>query len=111
MLSVPVILIGSAIMVLAVAIIVCISIQQGKSQGLGAMAGGSDADSYFSKNKKRTRDAILAKMTIVMAVLIVLCVIVLNIVTYKTITANTPSDSSTTTSDVTTEDHSGHDHE
>lgn len=76
------ILLGAAIMVLAVAIIICVSVQQGKSQGLGAMAGGSDADSYFSKNKKRTRDAVLAKMTIVMAVLIVVCVIILNIVTY-----------------------------
>ncbi len=71
---------GSAILVMAVAIIICISVQQGKSQGLGAMAGGSDAsDSYFSKNKNRTRDAILAKITIVLAALIGICVIVMNI--------------------------------
>ncbi len=71
---------GSAILVMAVAIIVCISIQQGKSQGLGAMAGGSDAsDSYFSKNKNRTRDAILAKITIILAVLIGICVIAMNV--------------------------------
>lgn len=71
---------GSAILVMAVAIIICISIQQGKSQGLGAMAGGSDAsDSYFSKNKNRTRDAILAKITIILAVLIGICVIAMNV--------------------------------
>ena len=73
-------LFGSAIMVMAVASIACVSIQQGKSQGLGAMAGGSDADSYFSKNKNRSRDAILSKMTIVLSVLIVICVIAMNIV-------------------------------
>lgn len=71
---------GSAILVMAVAIIICISVQQGKSQGLGAMAGGSDAnDSYFSKNKNRTRDAILAKITIVLAALIGICVIAMNV--------------------------------
>lgn len=72
---------GSAILVLASVIIVLISIQQGKSQGLGALAGGSDAaDSYFSKNKNRSRDAVLNKVTIVLAVLIVLCVIAMNVV-------------------------------
>lgn len=77
-------ILGSAILVMAVAIIVCVSIQQGKSQGLGAMAGGSDAaDSYFSKNKSRGRDAILSKITIVLAVLIVLCIFVMNIISVK----------------------------
>jgi preprotein translocase subunit SecG len=72
---------GSAILVLAVAIIACVSIQQGKSQGLGAMAGGSDAaDSYFSKNKNRSRDAVLNKIIIALAVLIGICVIAMNIV-------------------------------
>ena len=71
---------GSAILVLSVLIIVCVSVQQGKSQGLGAMAGGSDADSYFSKNKNHTRDARLSKLTIVMASLIVVCVVAMNVI-------------------------------
>ncbi len=71
---------GSAILVMAVAIILCVSIQQGKSQGLGAMAGGSEADSYFSKNKNRGRDAILSKITIVLAILIVVCVVAMNVI-------------------------------
>ena len=72
---------GSAILVMAVAIILCVCFQQGKSQGLGAMAGGSDAaDSYFSKNKNRSRDVILNKVTIVLAVLIGVCVIAMNVV-------------------------------
>ncbi|MBQ7936747.1 MAG: preprotein translocase subunit SecG [Clostridia bacterium] len=73
-------LFGSAIMVMAIAIIACVSIQQGNSQGLGAMAGGSDADSYFSKNKNRSRDAVLSKITVVLSALIVVCVIAMNIV-------------------------------
>ncbi len=71
---------GSAILVLAISIILCVSIQQGKSQGLGAFAGGSDADSYFNKNKKRNRDAVLSKITIVLSVLIVFCVLAMNII-------------------------------
>ncbi len=78
--SLTLILLGAAIMVMAVAIIVCVSLQQGKSQGLGAMAGGSDADSYYSKNKKHTQDAVLSKITVVLATLIVLCVVAMNIV-------------------------------
>ncbi|MBQ7094933.1 MAG: preprotein translocase subunit SecG [Clostridia bacterium] len=74
-------ILGSAILVLAVAIIVCVSVQQGKSQGLGAMAGGSDAaDSYYSKNKGRDRDAVLSKITIVLSILIVICVVAMNII-------------------------------
>jgi preprotein translocase subunit SecG len=73
-------IIGAAIIVLLAAIIVCVAIQQGNSQGLGALAGGSDAgDSYFSKNKKHTRDAMLNKITIILAILIVICVILMNV--------------------------------
>ncbi len=71
---------GSAILVLSIAIIICVSIQQGKSRGLGAMAGGSDStDSYYSKNKNRSRDAVLAKITTVLATLIGLSVIAMNV--------------------------------
>ena len=72
-------ILGSAILVLAIAIIVCVSVQQGKSQGLGAMGGGSDADSYYSKNKSHSRDAILSKITIILSALLVICVVLMNV--------------------------------
>ena len=78
--STAVILFGSAIMVLAVAIIICVAVQQGKSQGLGAMTGGADADSYYSKNKKHGRDVTLSKITTVLAALIILIVVAMNVV-------------------------------
>lgn len=78
--SLTMILLGSAVIVMATAIIACVSIQQGKSQGLGAMTGGADADSYYSKNKKHGRDAILAKVTTVLAALIILVVVAMNVV-------------------------------
>lgn len=48
--------------VLALALIVIVTLQSGKSAGLSsAIAGGSD--SYLSSNKKKGRDAILARAT------------------------------------------------
>jgi len=78
--SLTMILLGSAVIVLATAIIACVSIQQGKSQGLGAMAGGSDADSYYSKNKKHGRDVTLSKITTLLAALIIVIVVAMNVV-------------------------------
>ena len=46
----------------AVALILIVLLQSGKSAGLsGALAGNSD--SFMSKNKNRTRDALLANST------------------------------------------------
>ena len=57
------IILGSVVLVLSVVLILCICIQQGKSRGLGAMGGGSDADTFFGKNKGRTMEAKLEKFT------------------------------------------------
>ena len=72
-------ILGSAVLVLAIAILLCVSLQQGNSQGLGAMAGSSDADSYYSKNKSHSKDAILSKITVVLSIVLIICIIVMNI--------------------------------
>ena len=76
------IILGAVVIVLAVVIMVIVMIQQGKNNGLGAMAGGSasDAESFFNKNQHRSRDAILGRITIVCAILLVVAVVVLNFV-------------------------------
>ena len=76
------IILGAVIIVLAVVIMAIIMIQQGKNNGLGAMAGGSasDAESFFNKNQHRSRDAILSRITIVCSILLVIAVIVLNLI-------------------------------
>lgn len=57
-----------AVIIVSLAIIVAVILQESKSQGLsGAIAGG--ADSFFGKNKGRTVEAKLAKITKVLAVL------------------------------------------
>ena len=65
--------------ILAVFIILVILLQSGKSAGLsGSIAGG--AETFLGKNKARTWDAKLSKLTIVVASLFGLITILLNVV-------------------------------
>ncbi len=60
-------LIGAVLIISAVVIIVTVMLQQSKQQGLsGAIAGG--ADTFFDKNKGRTMEAKLSKITKIVAV-------------------------------------------
>ncbi len=55
-------------MIVAVALIIIVLLQHGKQAGLsGSIAGG--AETFFGKNKGRTIDAILSKLTSVAAVI------------------------------------------
>lgn len=59
-------LLGIVLILSAIVIIVLVMLQQSQQQGLsGAIAGGSD--SFFDKNKGRTKDALLAKFTKIVA--------------------------------------------
>ena len=60
-----------------IAITATILMQEGKSQGLGAIAGG--AESYWGKNKGRSMEGGLEKATKIMTVLFFVLAIVLNI--------------------------------
>ena len=59
-----------------IALTVVVLLHEGKSQGLGAIAGA--ADSYWGKNKGRSMEGGLVKATTVMAVLFFVLSIVLN---------------------------------
>ena len=56
---------------------VIILMQEGKSQGLGTIAGM--ADTYWGKNKGRSMEGTLVKVTKVMAVLFFVLALVLNL--------------------------------
>jgi preprotein translocase subunit SecG len=51
--------------------------QEGKQQGLGAIAGV--ADTYWGKNKGRSAEGTLIKLTKLMAVLFIVLSVVLNL--------------------------------
>ena len=74
------------IILTVVFIIVCLALtlivlmQEGKSAGLGAVAGA--AESYWGKNKGRSMEGNLVKITKVLAVLFLLIAIVLNLTVF-----------------------------
>ena len=62
--------------VLGIAISVVILMQEGKSQGLGAIAGA--ADTYWGKNKGRSMEGKLVKITKILVILFVVIAVILN---------------------------------
>ncbi|MEY8525074.1 preprotein translocase subunit SecG [bacterium 1XD8-76] len=58
-------------------LVVFVLMQEGKSAGLGAISGSSDT--YWGKNKGRSREANLVKLTKILAILFIVLAAVLNI--------------------------------
>lgn len=56
---------------------VIVLMQEGKSAGLGTIGGA--AESYWGKNKGRSMEGALVKITRIMAILFILLAVVLNI--------------------------------
>lgn len=63
--------------IICIALTVIILLQEGKSAGLGAISGV--AESYWSKNKGRSMEGMLVKVTRVLVILFILISAVLNI--------------------------------
>ena len=78
--SIPQIILGAVVLALCIVTIACIGIQQGKSNGLGALTGDSDTDTFFGKNKGRSRESRLSKLTIVLSIVLVVCILALDVV-------------------------------
>lgn len=71
-----------AFFLVCLGLIVVVMLQDAKSEGLsGAISGGSG--SYYSKNKGRTKEGMLNKITIVLGVLFILLAVVLNLPVMK----------------------------
>ena len=60
-----------------IALTIVVLMQEGKSQGLGAIAGA--ADTYWGKNRGRSMEGGLVKATTVMGVLFFVLAVVLNL--------------------------------
>lgn len=60
-----------------IAITVLVLMQEGKSAGLGAISGA--AETYWGKNKGRSMEGMLVKLTKIFAVLFIVLAIVLNL--------------------------------
>lgn len=65
---------------IGVALTVIILLQEGKSAGLGAIAGA--ADTYWGKNKGRSMEGVLVKVTKLLVALFIVIACVLNLGIY-----------------------------
>ena len=77
-LSTPEIILGIAIMVVAVFLMVAILMQSSKDKGLSGTIAGN-ADTFFSKSKGQTLDKILSKLTFVISIVFAVLVIAMYI--------------------------------
>lgn len=63
--------------IVCIALVVLVLMQEGKSAGLGAISGA--AETYWGKNKGRSMEGQLVKFTKILAVLFMLLAIILNL--------------------------------
>ena len=66
--------------VLGLIVIVSVLMQKSKADALSGLVQGSKNETFFSKNKGRTIDALLAKITMISMLLFAINTVVLNIV-------------------------------
>ena len=68
---------GVLFIIVCVALVVLVLAQEGKNQGLGAIQGTVE-NTYWGKNKGRSREGVLKKITLALSVLFIVFAIVLN---------------------------------
>ena len=67
--------------IICIALVVLVLMQEGKSAGLGAISGA--AETYWGKNKGRSMEGLLVKLTKGLALLFMLLAVILNLNIYK----------------------------
>ncbi len=63
--------------VVCVALVVLVLMQEGKSAGLGAISGTTET--YWGKNKGRSMEGLLVKLTKVLAAMFMILAVILNL--------------------------------
>ena len=66
--------------ILGLAVIVSVLMQPSKSDALSGLVQGSSNETFYSKNKTRTKEVILARITVIAMLLFAAIAIVLNLV-------------------------------
>lgn len=64
-----------AYIIICIALVIVVLMQEGKTSGLGAVGGA--ADTYWSKNKGRSSEGMLVKIIRVLAILFIVLSVVL----------------------------------
>ena len=63
--------------IVCIALVILVLMQEGKSAGLGAISGA--AETYWGKNKGRSMEGLLVKLTKVLAACFMLLAVILNL--------------------------------
>lgn len=63
--------------IVSIALVVLVLMQEGKSAGLGAISGA--AETYWGKNKGRSMEGTLVKITKILAILFIVITVILNL--------------------------------
>ena len=72
---------GIVILVLSLlTIVICLSQEQKSQDSMTAALTGASADSFYGKNEGRTKEAILAKITRTLSILLFIAVLAVNII-------------------------------
>ncbi|WP_411170044.1 preprotein translocase subunit SecG [Clostridium sp. MB05] len=66
--------------ILGLVIIISVLLQPSKTDALSGLIQGSKTETFFSKNKARTKEAMLLKVTIIAMTLFVVNTIALNLI-------------------------------
>ena len=66
--------------ILGIVVIVSVLLQPSKTDALSGLIQGSKTETFFSKNKARTKEAMLLKLTIVSMALFAVNTIALNLI-------------------------------
>ncbi|MBO5987461.1 MAG: preprotein translocase subunit SecG [Lachnospiraceae bacterium] len=70
------ILVSIVYIIVSVALVILVLMQEGKAQGLGTISGA--ADTYWGKNKGRSMEGMLVKITRVLAIAFLVLTALLN---------------------------------
>ena len=71
-------LINIILLLSVVALVVSVLMQQGEAQGLGAISGG--AETFFGKNKGRSYDSTLKRITKISAGVFIVCALLMALI-------------------------------
>ncbi len=66
--------------ILGIIIVVSVLMQPSKSDALSGLIQGSNNDTFFSRNKSRTKEVMLERVTVVAMLLFAINTIVLNLI-------------------------------
>ena len=72
------------ILFIIVCVVLCVVVlmQKGRDSGISGLTGGSSSDTYWDKNKGRSREGMILMLTRVLSVVAILLAAVLNITVF-----------------------------